>query len=69
LGEDSVVNQARDKIIVYTRTIEDVEKLSSILGCDAYTSAAGEAEQKADLLTQWLCDPQQAYIVATSALG
>jgi len=47
-----VVNQSRDKIIVYTRTIEDVNTLASLLSCDAYTSEVGDAKEKEMILQQ-----------------
>jgi Orsellinic acid/F9775 biosynthesis cluster protein D/Helicase conserved C-terminal domain len=67
--ESGLVNHARDKIIVYTRTIDDVNAVATILGCPAYTSEAGGAEEKEALLDRWLRDSRQPYIAATSALG
>jgi hypothetical protein len=64
-----LLDQARDKIILYVRTKEDAATLAELLSCSQYTADAGTAEQKEELLRTWLLSPNQPYIVATSALS
>ncbi|KAL5344194.1 hypothetical protein ACLOAV_010842 [Pseudogymnoascus australis] len=64
-----IFNHARDKIIMYCQSRDDVGKLGEILGCPTYTSKSGTEEEKAEILSEWLSRPEQPVIVATSALG
>ncbi|KFY23902.1 hypothetical protein V491_02362 [Pseudogymnoascus sp. VKM F-3775] len=64
-----IFNHARDKIIIYCQSRDDVGKLEDILGCPTYTSKSGSEEEKAEILSEWLSRPEQPVIVATSALG
>jgi superfamily II DNA helicase RecQ len=64
-----IFNHARDKIIIYCQSRDDVGKLGEILGCPTYTSKSGSEEEKAEILSGWLSRPEQPVIVATGALG
>ncbi|KFZ23101.1 hypothetical protein V502_02420 [Pseudogymnoascus sp. VKM F-4520 (FW-2644)] len=64
-----IFNHARDKIIIYCQSRDEVGKLGEILRCPTYTSKSGTEEEKAEILLEWLCRPKQPAIVATSALG
>ena len=67
--DGQLLDQARDKIILYVRTKEDAATLAKLLHCSPYTADAGTAKQKEELLRTWLLSPDQPYIVATSALS
>jgi Lhr-like helicase len=60
---------AKDKVIVYCRTRQEAISLAELLGCDTYTSASGTDEEKGVMLSEWIVNPEQPVIVATSALG
>jgi superfamily II DNA or RNA helicase len=64
-----LLDQARDKIILYVRTKDEARDLAGLLSCHAYTAEAGTAEEKEELLGTWLAGLDQPYIVATSALS
>ena len=64
-----IFDHSRDKIIIYCRTREDVAQLAEILRCPSYTSRSGSDEERAAIISQWLCNRDQPAIVATSALG
>ncbi|OBT81161.1 hypothetical protein VE02_10169, partial [Pseudogymnoascus sp. 03VT05] len=67
--QKQIFNHARDKIIIYYQSREDVSKLGEILRCPTYTSRSGTEEEKAEILSGWLSRPEQPAIVATGALG
>lgn len=62
-------DHSQDKIIIYCRSWEEVNKLADLLDCPSYTSESGTEEQKATILAQWIANPAQPSIIATSALG
>lgn len=64
-----LLDQTRDKIILYVRTRDEARELAELLSCPVYTAKAGTAEEKEELLRTWLATPEQPYIVATSALS
>jgi hypothetical protein len=64
-----LLNQARDKIILYVRTKEGAAALAKLLYCPQYTADIGTAKEKEELLRTWLASLDQPYIVATSALS
>jgi superfamily II DNA helicase RecQ len=67
--KQEIFNHARDKIIIYCRTREEVAQLAELLLCSAYTSKSGTEEEKAAIIAGWLADRDQPVIVTTSALG
>jgi superfamily II DNA helicase RecQ len=64
-----VFDHGRDKIMVYCNYIDDVRDLGAMLDCPTYTSESGTWEDKARVVQEWLANPQQPVIVATTALG
>ena len=64
-----VFDHARDKIIVYCRTRDEVRELQELLECPAFTSESGSEQEKAAIIAAWLGDPGQPAIAATSALS
>jgi hypothetical protein len=64
-----IFDHAKDKIIIYCRTRDEVRELQEILKCPAFTSESGSEQEKAAIITAWLSDPNQPVIVATSALS
>lgn len=68
-GVGSLGFTSEDKGIIYCQTKEAVRVLAGILGCTSYTSESGVPEVKEDIIRSWLMDPEQPFIVATSALG
>ena len=64
-----LLDQTRDKIILYVQTREEAQDLGSLLCCLVYTTVAGTVEEKQELLRTWLTTPKLPYIVATSALS
>jgi superfamily II DNA helicase RecQ len=64
-----LLEQTRDKIILYVRTRDEATELAELLSCPVYTAKVGTAEEKEELLRTWLATPEQPYIVATSALS
>ena len=68
-AHSELIDQARDKIILYIRTKDEAATLATLLGCAQYTADVGTAEQKEEQIRQWLAAADQPYIVATSALG
>ena len=68
-GKEELFDRATDKIILYVQTINDAQELAQMLDCAAYTSEAGDAEQKKEMIEQCFKNLEQPYIVATSALG
>lgn len=62
-------DHARDKIILYVRSIPDAETLADLLGCERYTAKSGAFEEKRAILDRWTQDPLRPFIVATSALA
>ena len=64
-----LLDQARDKIILYVRTKKDAATLAELLCCSQYTVDVGTAEQKKELLRTWLLSLDQSYMIATSALS
>lgn len=66
----NLLDQSRDKIIIYVRSKEEATELASLLGCAMYTSTAAEtAAEKEQILDGWVTSPDQPYIVSTSALS
>ena len=49
-----LLNQARDKIILYVRTKEGAAALAKLLYCPQYTADIGTAKEKEELLRTWL---------------
>jgi len=47
-----IFNHARDKIIIYCQTLDDVRELQGILKCPAFTSESGTEQEKAAILSQ-----------------
>jgi hypothetical protein len=64
-----IFDHAKDKIIIYCGTRDEVRELQGILRCPAFTSESGTEQEKAAIIAAWLGDPNQPVIVATSALG
>lgn len=64
-----IFDHSRDKIIIYCRSREEVNELASMLQCPSYTSESGTEEERAAILSQWIANPAQPAIIATSALG
>ena len=64
-----LLDQTRDKIILYVRTRDEARELAELLSCPVYTAKAGTVEEKEELLRTWLATPEQPYIVATLALS
>lgn len=68
-GHSLLLDQARDKIILYVRTRGDATALAILLCCARYTADVGTAEEKEEVLRTWLASSDQPYLVATSALS
>lgn len=56
------------KLVVYAATVAGAQRLAGLLGCDAYTSHSGTAEEKSALLSRWVSS-EQPFIAATTALA
>lgn len=68
-GDPGLVDQARDKIILYVPFRADAEALSDLLGCAAYTGKTREVDDRQEILHHWIRSPDQPFVVATSALA
>lgn len=55
--------------MVYCNYINNVWDLGAMLDCGTYTSKLGTWEDKVKVVQEWLANPQQPVIVATTALG
>ena len=64
-----IFEYARDKIILYCRTRDEVALLTNTLGCPSYTSRSGSEGEKGAILSGWLSNRDQPAIAATSALS
>jgi superfamily II DNA or RNA helicase len=64
-----LLDQTRDKIILYVQTRDEATELAELLRCPVYTAKVGTAAEKEELLRTWLATPAPPYIVATSALS
>jgi hypothetical protein len=64
-----IFDHARDKIIIYCRSREEVYELATILQCPSYTSESGTEEERGIIISQWIANSGQPAIIATSALG
>lgn len=49
-----IFNHARDKIIIYCWTREEVAQLAEIFYCSTYISKLGTEEEKAAIIAGWL---------------
>jgi len=65
----SLFDHARDKIILYVRSVADAETLADLMGSECYTAASGSFGEKKAILDRWIQDPLRPFIVATSALA
>ncbi|KAI7118429.1 hypothetical protein KC316_g18705, partial [Hortaea werneckii] len=65
----TLFNRMRDQIILYVRTREEATELASMLRCDQYTAKSGTDVEKRAVLDRWTGNPDQPYIVATTALA
>ncbi|KAF4475431.1 Bloom syndrome protein-like protein [Colletotrichum fructicola Nara gc5] len=68
---DWLRQQPRGKAVVYSSTIEGVERMAEALGCAAFHSSIGSTEDKASRLEAWRRGDgaDGGVIVATNALG
>lgn len=57
-----------DQIIVYCGTVERTKKVSAVLGCRAYYSGVGSAEEKDHILQELITGREQVF-ATTNALG
>jgi superfamily II DNA helicase RecQ len=64
-----IFDHARDKIIIYYRSRDEVYELATMLKCPSYTSESGSKEERAIIISQWIGNSGQPAIIATSALG
>lgn len=67
--ESGLFDQRRDRIILYTQTMDEAEALADMLGCALYTSKSGMAEEKKKILADWIGSSDRPYIVATAAFA
>jgi superfamily II DNA helicase RecQ len=67
--ESDLFDHSRDKIILYVRTREEANDLSSLLQCDSYTAESGTAVEKKHILSTWVGSTDRPFIVATTALA
>jgi len=64
-----IFDHARDKIIIYCGSRDEVYELATMLKCPSYTFESGSEEERAVIISQWIGNSGQPAIVATSALG
>ena len=68
-NKSDLFDHSCDKIIIYARTRDEADQLTSNLSCESYTSQSGDPREKKNILQRWTQNASQPFIVATTALA